>query len=523
MNGFNRKERAGIRAMEYTMGSFFSGSGGFELAGHLTGVKVLWASEIEPFPIIVTQTRFPSCKHLGDISRLDGTKLEPVDIVTGGSPCQDMSVAGGRAGLKGSRSVLFMEYIRVVKEMRKKHGKPRYMVWENVPGAFSSNGGRDFQCVLGGIAGIAEDGISVPEPAGGKWKPAGAVLGNGWSLAWRVLDAQYWGVPQRRKRIWLVADFDGSTAGEILFKRKGLRWDTAPRRKEREETSRKAAPGTGKPVGGDREIYLIENHAQDCHTGITENNIVPALTSRMGTGGNNVPLLMKHTAYGICALESNSMKSANPHSGFYEAGTSRTIDCRGGNPCCNQGGMVVVGEEPVYAIQGNMIGRSDGNGPQGAGISDGISFTLTALDRHAVACQVFPDKSGTLSSKMCKGTGGPAGDECQNIISVDYAVRRLTPLECGRLQGFPDGWTDGLGAEEPGREETRFWQDVWAEWWALIGRDKGIKRPKDEKAVKRWLKNPVSDTALYKMWGNGIALPCALYVFEGITEALKRS
>ena len=157
MNGFNRKERAGIRAMEYTMGSFFSGSGGFELAGHLTGVKVLWASEIEPFPIIVTQTRFPSCKHLGDISRLDGTKLEPVDIVTGGSPCQDMSVAGGRAGLKGSRSVLFMEYIRVVKEMRKKHGKPRYMVWENVPGAFSSNGGRDFQCVLVEIAGIAED------------------------------------------------------------------------------------------------------------------------------------------------------------------------------------------------------------------------------------------------------------------------------------------------------------------------------------------------------------------------------
>ncbi len=476
--------------MEYsfTMGSFFSGSGGFELAGHLTGVKVLWASEIEPFPIMVTQTRFPGCKHLGDISRLDGTKLEPVDIVTGGSPCQDMSVAGNRAGLSGSRSVLFMEYVRIVKEMREKHGKPRYMVWENVPGAFSSNGGRDFQCVLREIAGIEEEGIFIPGPSGGKWTPAGAVMGNGWSLAWRVLDAQYWGVPQRRKRIWLVADFDGNTAGEILFKRKGLRWDTAPRRKEREETSRKAAPGTGSPVRG------------------------------------NGPLMEhKHTAYGICALESNSMKSANPHSGFYEAGTSRTIDCRGGNPCCNQGGMVVVGEEPVYAIQGNMIGRSDGNGPQGAGISDGISFTLTALDRHAVACQVFPDKSGTLSSKMCKGTGGPAGDECQNIISVDYAVRRLTPLECGRLQGFPDGWTDGLGAEEPGREETRFWQDVWAEWWALIGRDKGIKRPKDEKAVKRWLKKPVSDTALYKMWGNGIALPCALYVFEGITEALKRS
>lgn len=230
---------------------------------------------------LVTQTRFPSCRHLGDISRLDGTKLEPVDIVTGGSPCQDMSVAGGRAGLKGGRSVLFMEYVRVVKEMRRKHGKPRYMVWENVPGAFSSNGGRDFQCVLGEIAGVAEGRISIPEPPGGKWKPAGAVLGNGWSMAWRVLDAQYWGVPQRRKRIWLVADFDGSTAGEILFKRKGLRWDIAPRRKEREETSRKTAHGTGNPVGGDGEIYLIENHAQDCRTGIIENNIVPALVGRM--------------------------------------------------------------------------------------------------------------------------------------------------------------------------------------------------------------------------------------------------
>lgn len=194
----------------------------------------------------------------------------------------------------------------------------------------------------------------------------------------------------------------------------------------------------------------------------------------MGTGRNNVPLLTEHkqTVYGICALESNSMKSANPCSSFYESDTSRTIDCRGGNPCCNQGGIVVVDEGmPVYAIQGNMIGRSEGNGPQGPGINDGISFTLTALDRHAVAHQVFPDKSGTLSLKMYKGTGRPAGNECQNIVSVDYAVRRLTPLECGRLQGFPDGWTDGLGIEEPGREETKFWQDVWAEWWELIGRD----------------------------------------------------
>ncbi len=499
-----------------------------------------------------------------------------------------MSIAGKRAGLGGSRSVLFMEYIRVVKEMRKKHGKPRYMVWENVPGAFSSNGGEDFRCVLEEIAGIAEDGVSVPGPPKGKWKPAGGIMGNGWSLAWRILDAQYWGVPQRRKRIYLVADFGGNTAGKILFKWKGLRRDTAEGRETWQGTTGDIAQGISTAVGADvynknltgqvsstigasygkvtgrtssivlvgTECYdisdrrrvvtknknlsptltskmgsggnnvpvVLEKHPQDCRADIAENGIVQTLTGRMGSGGGNVPLVMfVPKVYGICSAESNAMKSSNPDSGFYEAGTSRTIDCRGGNPSCNQGGMAIVDEMPVYAIQGNMVGRDDKNGPQGCGINDSVSFTLTSTDHHAVAHQIFSDKSGTLSARMCKGTGDPSGDECQNIVSVDYAVRRFTPLECGRLQGFPDGWTDGLAVEEPSKKETRFWQDAWAEWWALIGRDKGIKRPKDEKAVKRWLKNPVSDTALYKMWGNGIALPCALYVFEGIAEILKKA
>lgn len=522
------------------MGSLFSGSGGFELAGEHAGIRTVWESEIEPLPMRVTQVRFPDAQQLGDISRINGALLEPVDIVAGGSPCQDMSVAGNRAGLDGTQSVLFREYVRIVKEMRLEHGKPRFMVWENVLGAFSSNKGEDFRCVLTEIIRIAEDGVSVPRPSGGKWKPAGGIMGDGYSVAWRVLDAQYWGVPQRRKRIYLVADFAGGCAGEILFERKSLFRDTAQGREAGEETPRDTAGCTGMSGGvvcydiGDRRRVATPNE-----------NI-------MGTGGNNVPIIIKNIpkAYGICSMESNAMKSGNPDSGFYEAETSRTIDCRGGNPVCNQGGMVILDKSPAYAIQGNMIGRADKNGPNGKGVNKDVSFTLTALDRHGVAYAigrdnvtaweekaqtltagelpggvmhtVFPDKSGTLTAKMSKGNGGSVGDECYNLVAVDYIVRRLTPLECGRLQGFPDDWVDGVSDEDPDKKTVQFWMDAWAEWWALAGREKGVKRPKDEKAVRRWLKNPVSDTALYKMWGNGIALPCAQYVFEGIKEILKR-
>ena len=227
-------EEDGVARMK--MGSLFSGSGGFELAGEHAGIRTVWESEIEPLPMRVTQVRFPDAQQLGDISRINGALLEPVDIVAGGSPCQDMSVAGNRAGLDGTQSVLFREYVRIVKEMRLEHGKPRFMVWENVLGAFSSNKGEDFRCVLTEIIRIAEDGVSVPRPSGGKWKPAGGSMGDGYSVAWRVLDAQYWGVPQRRKRIYLVADFAGGCVGEILFERKSLFRDTAQGREAREET-----------------------------------------------------------------------------------------------------------------------------------------------------------------------------------------------------------------------------------------------------------------------------------------------
>lgn len=216
-----------------TLGSLFDGIGGFPLAAVRCGVVPLWASEIEAFPIEVTRIRFPDMEHVGDITKLKGAELPPVDVICGGSPCQDLSVAGARAGLSGERSGLFMEQVRITKEMRdaeRKRGRPVYLVrprflcWENVPGAFSSGcpRGEDFRIVLEEIIRVEERDAHVPRPTAGRWEPAGVILGVRSSLAWRTMDAQYWGVPQRRRRIFLVADFGGFTAPKILFEQEGL-------------------------------------------------------------------------------------------------------------------------------------------------------------------------------------------------------------------------------------------------------------------------------------------------------------
>nr|WP_170823922.1 DNA cytosine methyltransferase [Lacrimispora defluvii] len=220
-----------------TMGSLFDGIGGFPLAAVRNGIAPLWASEIEAFPIEVTKIRFPDMLHVGDITKLNGAALAPVDVICGGSPCQDLSVAGARAGLAGARSGLFMEQTRITKEMRKADEqrnipahlvRPRYLVWENVPGAFSSADGEDFRAVIEEIVRIKYGACDVPRSESGRWESAGAViLGTEFSLAWRVLDAQFWGVAQRRRRIFLVADFGGLTAPEILFKQDGLFGDIA--------------------------------------------------------------------------------------------------------------------------------------------------------------------------------------------------------------------------------------------------------------------------------------------------------
>ena len=229
--------------MKMTLGSLFDGAGTIPFAAQLCGITPVWSSEIEKFPCEVTAKRFPNMKQLGDITKINGRKIEPVDIIAGGSPCQDLSVAGQRAGLGGERSGLFMEQIRVIKEMRDETSKranepvrPRYAMWENVPGAFSSNKGEDFRIVLEEFCKVKDESANVPRPADGKWQSCGCIVGDGYSVAWRVLDAQFWGVPQRRRRIWLVADFGGQRAAEVLFEREGLRRSFAESRKAWERT-----------------------------------------------------------------------------------------------------------------------------------------------------------------------------------------------------------------------------------------------------------------------------------------------
>lgn len=211
-----------------TLGSLFDGAGTFPFAGQQCGVKALWASEIEPFPIAVTKKNFPEMKHLGDITKINGAEIEPVDIITFGSPCQGVSIAGKGEGLEDERSALFFEAVRIIKEMRlKTNGKyPTIAIWENVPGAFTSHKGEDFRIVLEELCKIEKGDTIIPRPPkrNGKpaWNDAGLILGDGFSIAWRVLDAEFWGVPQRRRRIFLVADFGGQCAGQVLFEREGL-------------------------------------------------------------------------------------------------------------------------------------------------------------------------------------------------------------------------------------------------------------------------------------------------------------
>ena len=237
---------------QLTMGSLFDGIGGFPLAAVHAGIEPVWASEIEPFPIAVTKARFPDMLHVGDVTKLDGALLPPVDIICGGSPCQDLSVAGARAGLAGERSGLFMEQIRIVKEMRNADKllgrtddavRPRFCVWENVPGAFSSAEGEDFRAVLESFIQIEEPSLDVARPASGRWEYAGAVLGVRSCVAWVTWDAQYFGVPQRRKRIFLVTDFAGYSPIQILFDQNRLLGNPAPGGGARQSAA--AAVGTG--------------------------------------------------------------------------------------------------------------------------------------------------------------------------------------------------------------------------------------------------------------------------------------
>ena len=605
-----------------TLGSLFDGSGGFPLGGLLAGITPIWSSEIEPFPIRVTTARFPNIKHYGDISAINGSELEPVDIISFGSPCQNLSVAGKREGLDGDRSSLFYEAIRIVKEMREAtNGKyPKYIVWENVPGAFSSNRGEDFKAVLTEICKVKDEQVSISKPA--KWENAGRIMGDGFSIAWRLLDAQYWGVPQRRQRIYLVADFDGGSAGKILFESEGLSGYSAQGFKSWQNAANGITEGIGET--GSQDSLMFENHSQDTrYRGPLA--VAQTVSSTYGTGGNNQPFvvqtpktlkvrcgcegggkgalvqdnlsatlstnndqtLFQPRAYGVCAKNSNSMKSDNPNSGFYEADTSRCLDANGGNPTCNQGGIAVI----------------EGNGSRPSHRGDGykesdVMYTLNATEQHAVA---FAEVHATLSandgpkgpsSQMMKnpeenfvgevsyGIGRPAmnqgynakfsfqieeeveptlvasgasgvahprfssskasffteaNEECANTLvatdykdppivndgdEIDYIVRRLTPTECARLQGFPDWWCDDLGIPDPTDEDIAKWREVFETHAKAIGK---ITKPKSDAQIRKWLQNPQSDSAEYKMWGNGVALPNVFFVLAGIKYYLDLS
>ena len=266
-----------------TLGSLFDGIGGWLLAARHAGVTPVWASEIEPFPQSVTARHFPEVKQLGAITQIDPDAIEPIDIVCAGSPCQDLSIVGKRKGLYGERSGLFRTAAQLVRRMRERTaGKyPRFFVWENVPGAFSSNRGMDFQAVLEEI-GESE----IPMSQGNRWAPAGLVQFPGAEIAWRVLDAQYWGVPQRRKRIFLVADFAAHDrrAGEILFEREGVQGNP----QESKRAGERAAGGTADCA---RIAIYDMTHANEVMRPVF-GGIAPTLNARMGTGGNQVPVVL---------------------------------------------------------------------------------------------------------------------------------------------------------------------------------------------------------------------------------------
>ena len=414
-----------------TLGSLFDGSGGFPLGGMLAGITPVWASEIEPFPIRVTTKRLPFMKHYGNVSEMDGGKVEPVDIITFGSPCQDMSVAGKRAGLEGSRSNLFYEAVRIIKEMRKATGGeyPKWACWENVPGAFSSSGGEDFRCVLESLCGVIDESVSIPKPK--KWANAGEILGDGYSLAWRVLDAQYWGVPQRRKRIYLVADFAGQRAGKVLFESEGLSGYT--------------------PQGF---------HSWQGSPGAAEEGTHPA---GVGTDGYNGAIADVAATLGVnCGMSTG----------------------RNGVMVLNdQGGMAVVARGP------------------GA-----VAHPIYSMSKTSCHTQAEEDIVNTLVATDYK--------DPPTVMEEPYCiVRRLTPTECARLQGFPDWWCSALGTDEPSEEDIAFWRDVFETHRAVTG---SASKPKTDAQLVKWLKNPHTDSAEYKLWGNGVALPCVYFVLSGI-------
>lgn len=536
---------------ELTLGSLFDGIGGFPLAGVMCGIRPVWSSEIEPFPMKVTAARFPEMKQLGSVTDIDGAEIEPVDIITFGSPCQDLSVAGKQLGIhEGQRSNLFFEAVRIIKEMREadeargrtgKSIRPRFAVWENVPGAFSSNKGADFKAVLEALAGVREADVSIPQPK--RWDAGGGIVGNGWSVAWRVYDAQYWGVPQRRKRIYLVADFASERTPEILFERESVRGNPAESGEAGEGTADDAKgcaggsggvgcynesgvgywmPGFGclRAEGENRPSrpthcvvepasFMGGQGAKARSIAYCDDGTTPTLKSVM-SGGNTVPdVCYPNIARTLTARHDSSPCVDNGQNWIcqvFKPGSFGAYDVGVGTLRANTGG-ISGGTENVCVECYDARWNGDGGiaptltGDHERRVTD---YTAVCVGNGQLHQTDLGDKAGALNcmhdqqavvfpnavtSNTCRSNPRP-GDPSPTITTEagsfyqlsevnshrKYIVRRLTPIECARLQGFPDEWCEGLGG---------------------------------------------SDSAIYKAYGNGLALPCAYDVMDRIARFVE--
>jgi len=449
-------------------GSVCSGIEAASVAWHSLGWKAAWLSEIEPFPCAVLKHHYPDVPNYGDMTLLPAKilagEVEAPDLFCGGTPCQAFSVAGLRNSLddaRGNLSLTFCEIANAIDNRRSVRGEsPSIVFWENVPGVLNTKDNA-FGCFLGALAG-EDEALIAP---GGRWTNAGFIDGPQRAVAWRVLDAQYFGVAQRRRRVFVVAsareDFDPA---EILFEFEGVRRDTAPSREagqriapcvtngppfsrtgnERVEAEAMVVADCGVEISGPLSARDYKDAGTDGMNKISA-KMVPVIHETVGAlcadshpgaySGQDAytgRLIPQPTAYSFDSLASNSMKSSNPHSGCNSVDVSKALDTsRGLDPSCNQGGIGIA--QPAYAIQGNMIGRNDNAGPQGDGVNEELCFTQNTIDRHAVA--------------------------------NNMAVRRLTPTECERLQGFPDGYTNipwRKAAESPDGPRYKALGNSWA-------------------------------------------------------------